>query len=263
MRQAKFPLAAVLALNPAAAAQQIVLAIRTATVTQRVTATGGVVPTCAGCTPVPTIQLPAVTGGPIRVQIEAPECHRCGCNTYTQIVKFTTEHDAFCPTGITRQTYECTETYKGIPTVPTLLSLSADLPLGFTRDIQVCNTCGPTPITATITRPITEPQGSPINVSTSGSGSGSSPGFSSDLGSGSSSGSIGSGSGSSSNPIESGSGSSSGSGSGSSAGAGSGSSAGPGSGSNGGPNARASICEHITPNSIISVRLNDANNKHS
>ncbi|KAK2041834.1 hypothetical protein LZ31DRAFT_543737, partial [Colletotrichum somersetense] len=161
MRQSTFLLAAVLALTPATTAQQIVLAVRTATVTQCVTTTGGAVPTCASCTPAPTVQFPTVSGGPIRVQIKAPECRRCGCDTCIQIVKFTTEYDAFCPTGITQQTYECTETYKGMPAVPTFLS--AELPLGFTRDVQICYTCGLTPITATITRPITEPQGSPIN----------------------------------------------------------------------------------------------------
>ncbi|KAJ0164783.1 hypothetical protein CTA2_190 [Colletotrichum tanaceti] len=168
MRQPSSLLAAALAFGSAAVAQQVVLAVRTSTVVQCVTATPGLPPICAGCAPAPTIRPPVVIGGPICVEIEAPECKRCGCDTCTQTVTYTTEYDAFCPTGITRQKYEVTETYKGVAAKPTIPS--ADVPLGFTKDVQTCTTCGPTPITATITRPVTEPQGTPVNGPDAGSG---------------------------------------------------------------------------------------------
>ncbi|CCF35548.1 hypothetical protein CH063_07303 [Colletotrichum higginsianum] len=161
MRQSSTLLAAALAFVSAAVAQQVILAVRTSTVIQCVTVTPGLLPICAGCAPIPTIHPPTITGGPICVEIEAPECKRCGCNTCTQTVKYTTEYDAFCSTGITRQKYEVTETYKGVAAKPTIPS--ADIPLGFTKEVQTCTTCGPTPITATITRPITEPQGTPVS----------------------------------------------------------------------------------------------------
>ncbi|KAK6223062.1 hypothetical protein QIS74_03907 [Colletotrichum tabaci] len=161
MRQSSTLLAAALTFGSAAVAQQVILAVRTSTVIQCVTVTPGLLPICAGCAPIPTIHPPTITGGPICVEIEAPECKRCGCNACTQTVKYTTEYDAFCSTGITRQKYEVTETYKGVPAKPTIPS--ADVPLGFTKEVQTCTTCGPTPITATITRPITEPQGTPVS----------------------------------------------------------------------------------------------------
>ncbi|WQF85891.1 hypothetical protein CDEST_10905 [Colletotrichum destructivum] len=161
MRQPSTLLAAALAFGSAAMAQQVVLAVRTSTVIQCVTVTPGLPPICAGCAPIPIIHPPTITGGPICVEIEAPECKRCGCNTCAQTVKYTTEYDAFCSTGITRQKYEVTETYKGVAAKPTIPS--ADVPLGFTKEVQTCTTCGPTPITATITRPITEPQGTPVS----------------------------------------------------------------------------------------------------
>ncbi|KAK1565962.1 uncharacterized protein LY79DRAFT_663967 [Colletotrichum navitas] len=147
-------LGAIVALSSAAAAQQCV------------TATGGVVPTCAGCLLAPIVQPPTVTGGPI-------------C--------FTTEYEAFCSTGIIQQTYTCTETYKGMLAIPTILS--AKFPLGFTRDVQTCYTCGQTPIIATVTHPITKPQATPIIIPAGGAGFGPSPGFDSGFGSGSGSGS--------------------------------------------------------------------------
>ncbi|GJD00574.1 hypothetical protein ColKHC_09399 [Colletotrichum higginsianum] len=120
MRQFSTLLVAALAFGSAAVAQQVILAVRTSTVIQCVTVTPGLLPICAGCAPIPTIHPPTITGGPICVEIEAPECKRCGCNACTQTVKYTTEYDAFCSTGITRQKYEVTETYKGVPAKPTI-----------------------------------------------------------------------------------------------------------------------------------------------
>ncbi|KAK1573217.1 uncharacterized protein LY79DRAFT_583766 [Colletotrichum navitas] len=80
----------------------------------------------------------------------------CGFNDYTQIVKYTTEYDGFCSTGITRQKYKRTEVYEGVPFLPTVLSIK--VPFGFSEEFRTCYyTCGPTTITATITQPATEP----------------------------------------------------------------------------------------------------------
>ncbi|KAK2060627.1 hypothetical protein LY76DRAFT_476935, partial [Colletotrichum caudatum] len=180
MRQILHVTAAALAFNSAVVAQQVILTVRTATVTQCFTASA-ILPNCVACAPTPTIHPALVPGGPIGIVIEAPKCDKCGFNDYTQTVKYTTEYDAFCSTGITRQKYECTEIYKGVPATPTILSVK--VPFGFSEQVRTCYTCGPTPITATITQPVTGPQGTPykgpignsgpLPGSSRGSGSGS------------------------------------------------------------------------------------------
>ncbi|RBA14496.1 hypothetical protein FPRO05_03288 [Fusarium proliferatum] len=97
------------------------------------------------------IKYPEISGGPIIVEVEAPECD-CGCKTCINIIEYTTYFPAFCSTGLYEQKYLITETYKGMEAQPTIESQS--IPFGFTCDVQTCTTCGPEPITATITYPV-------------------------------------------------------------------------------------------------------------
>ncbi|KAI1055329.1 hypothetical protein LB506_011511 [Fusarium annulatum] len=97
------------------------------------------------------IKYPEISGGPIIVEVEAPECD-CGCKTCINTIEYTTYFPAFCSTGLYEQKYVITETYKGMEAQPTIESQS--IPFGFTCDMQTCTTCGPEPITATITYPV-------------------------------------------------------------------------------------------------------------
>ncbi|KAF5974483.1 hypothetical protein FCOIX_8234 [Fusarium coicis] len=97
------------------------------------------------------IKYPEIFGGPIIVEVEAPECD-CGCKTCINTIEYTTYFPAFCSTGLYEQKYVITETYKGMEVQPTIESQS--IPFGFTCDMQTCTTCGPEPITATITYPV-------------------------------------------------------------------------------------------------------------
>ncbi|CVL03947.1 uncharacterized protein FPRN_11995 [Fusarium proliferatum] len=94
------------------------------------------------------IQYPEIIGGPIIVEVEAPECD-CGCKTCINTIEYTTYFPAFCSTGLYEQDYVITETYKGMEAQPTMESQS--IPFGFTCNVQTCTVCGPEPITATIT----------------------------------------------------------------------------------------------------------------
>ncbi|KAF4450272.1 hypothetical protein F53441_6554 [Fusarium austroafricanum] len=136
-----------------AADDAVQLTYRTATITQcfiRDTLTrtinGPVGPTCV-------VKKPANTGDPITIQVQAPNCEACGCKTCVQTMAYTTKFYAFCSTGLYEQDYVITETYSGLDTKPTMDSHS--LPFGFTCDVQTCTSCGPEPITATITYPVT------------------------------------------------------------------------------------------------------------
>ncbi|KAI8713804.1 hypothetical protein NCS52_01226200 [Fusarium sp. LHS14.1] len=155
-------LATLAGLLTAAKAQSILIdgvlfAYQTATITECFPmGSGGLEPTpglsIGGNAPI--IHRPAVTGHPIIVEVEAPRCDSCGCDTCAHTEVYTLTCDAFCDTGLCNQVYVVTETYSGMTAKPTLAP--TDLPFGFTCDVQTCTTCGPEPITATITYPLTE-----------------------------------------------------------------------------------------------------------
>ncbi|EEU33707.1 uncharacterized protein NECHADRAFT_56209, partial [Fusarium vanettenii 77-13-4] len=135
----------------------VLFAYQTATITECFPmGSGGLEPTpglsIGGNAPV--IHRPAVTGQPIVVEVEAPRCDSCGCDACAHTEVYTFTCDAFCDTGLCKQAYVVTETYSGLTAKPTLAP--TDLPFGFTCDVQTCTTCGPEPITATITYPLTE-----------------------------------------------------------------------------------------------------------
>ncbi|KAL2671491.1 hypothetical protein Neosp_014081 [[Neocosmospora] mangrovei] len=135
----------------------VLFAYQTATITECFPmGSGGLEPTpglsIGGNAPV--IHRPAVTGQPIIVEVEAPRCDSCGCDACAHTEVYTLTCDAFCHTGLCNQVYVVTETYSGMTAKPTLAP--TDLPFGFTCDVQTCTTCGPEPITATITYPLTE-----------------------------------------------------------------------------------------------------------
>ncbi|ROW02815.1 hypothetical protein VSDG_01825 [Cytospora chrysosperma] len=213
---------AVAILSPLATADDEIctLEVRTATVTECFPNTGTpVTPSCRASCPTPMAS--AHPNGPIFVEVEAPKCDSCGCDTCVHTNVYTTTYDVFCPTGISQQEYVVTETYSGMSGRPTMPS-STHLPFGFTAGVKTCNECGDEPMTATITYPATgcpyilgmsEPTGAPegvpaYEVCTTGTGangaeetapiegpskgapgSESSPGYGSGSGSGSSSGS--------------------------------------------------------------------------
>ncbi|KAF4961689.1 hypothetical protein FGADI_52 [Fusarium gaditjirri] len=127
---------------------------RTATITQCFTR-DGLRPPATVTVPGPTcvVHKPAVTGAAIIVEVQAPDCH-CGCPTCVHTLEYTTKYPAFCSTGIFEQEYVITETYSGMEAKPT--KHEHDLPYGFTCDVQTCTTCGPEPVTATITYPVSD-----------------------------------------------------------------------------------------------------------
>ncbi|KAM0494652.1 hypothetical protein ACHAP8_008520 [Fusarium lateritium] len=125
---------------------------RTATITQCFTrdALAAPTPVVIGATAI--VYEPAVTGGPIIVEVDAPNCESCGCPTCVHTVEYTTKFQYFCSTGLCDQEYSIKEKYKGMKEKPAMDSHS--IPVGFTCDVQTCTTCGPEPITATITYPV-------------------------------------------------------------------------------------------------------------
>ncbi|KAI1057433.1 hypothetical protein LB505_008996 [Fusarium chuoi] len=125
---------------------------RTATITQCFTR-DGLPPPATVTVPGPTcvVHKPAVTGEAIIVEVQAPDCH-CGCPTCVHTLEYTTKYPAFCSTGLFEQEYVITETYSGMEAKPT--KNEHDLPYGFTCEVQTCTTCGPEPVTATITHPV-------------------------------------------------------------------------------------------------------------
>ncbi|KAJ4044855.1 hypothetical protein NW761_008226 [Fusarium oxysporum] len=97
------------------------------------------------------VRYPEVFGAPIIVEVEAPQCD-CGCKTCVHTFEYTTYFPAFCSTGLYEQEYVIIETYKGMEAKPTIASQA--IPFGFTCDVLRCTTCGPAPITTTITYPV-------------------------------------------------------------------------------------------------------------
>lgn len=107
---------------------------------------------CNLCRPTGTVLPPGFTtsacvceeceGGPITATLTVPSCQ-----TYE------TAYEAFCSTGLEQNTYTITESCLGdcCPT-PT----PGQLPPGFTTTVSVCSSCGPSPITATLTVPTCE-----------------------------------------------------------------------------------------------------------
>ncbi|KAF9761501.1 hypothetical protein IL306_003798 [Fusarium sp. DS 682] len=136
------------------ATQEAQFETRTATITQCFTR-DGLSPPAAVTVPGPTcvVHKPAVTGEAIIVEVQAPDCD-CGCPTCVHTLEYTTKYPAFCSTGLFEQVYVITETYSGMEAKPTMHEHS--LPFGFTCDVQTCTTCGPEPVTATITYPISD-----------------------------------------------------------------------------------------------------------
>ncbi|KAJ4123102.1 hypothetical protein NW768_010096 [Fusarium equiseti] len=135
------------------AADDVQYETRTATITQCFTRDGlAPAPVVTGATA--TVHKPGITGGAIIVEVDAPNCESCGCPTCVQTVAYTTSFQCFCDTGLCDQEYVITERYKGMEAKPTMDSHS--IPFGFTCDVQTCTTCGPEPVTATITYPVTD-----------------------------------------------------------------------------------------------------------
>ncbi|RBR24651.1 uncharacterized protein FIESC28_02584 [Fusarium coffeatum] len=134
------------------AADDVQYETRTATITQCFTRDGlAPAPVVTGA--MATVHKPGITGGAIIVEVDAPNCESCGCPTCVQTVAYTTSFQCFCDTGLCDQEYVITERYKGMEAKPTMDSQS--IPFGFTCDVQTCTTCGPEPVTATITHPVT------------------------------------------------------------------------------------------------------------
>ncbi|KAF5000151.1 hypothetical protein FGRMN_1965 [Fusarium graminum] len=160
-----------------AADDGIQLTYATATITQCFTRGGLAAPTVVVTDATYVVNKPTVTGGPIVVEVQAPDCD-CGCPTCVHTLVYSTKYQAFCSTGLYEQDYVITETYKGMEAKPTL---DHSIPLGFTCDVQTCTTCGPEPVTATITYPVsnhpyinhgTYPTGAPVGVKPTGGSKG-------------------------------------------------------------------------------------------
>ncbi|RSL44929.1 hypothetical protein CEP54_014484 [Fusarium duplospermum] len=135
----------------------VLFAYQTATITECFPMGGGGLEPTPGLSiggNAPIIHRPAVTGQPIIVEVDAPRCDSCGCDACVHTEVYTLTCDAFCDTGLCKQAYVVTETYSGMTAKPTLGP--TDLPFGFTCDVQTCTSCGPEPITATITYPLTD-----------------------------------------------------------------------------------------------------------
>ncbi|KAK7957057.1 uncharacterized protein PG986_006279 [Apiospora aurea] len=89
---------------------------------------------------------------PGNVSYSMPACAVCGCSTCTVTSTFTTSYSAFCPTGISDQTYTITETYVGMSSLPVFATPTA-VPYGFTVEMATCTKCGAQPLTVAITFP--------------------------------------------------------------------------------------------------------------
>lgn len=136
----------------AEATQEVLqLTYSTVTVTECFAYTG-LTPTFVPEGATPIIKEPAVTGGPVIVELEGPACLSCGCDKCKEVVVYTTTFDVFCRSGLCPQAYEVTETYRGVPAKPTMPP--TDVPYGFACEVQTCYKCGSKPITATITHPV-------------------------------------------------------------------------------------------------------------
>lgn len=119
-------------------------------------------------TPAPsvvTVAAPAVTEIKT-VTVVMPACHVCAeCEADSAkcaVTKtYVTVLDALCPTGHSKATYTVEEIYPGVTGTPALRTNKADCPAGFTSSVVTCNSCGPIPITKTITYPT---NGQPIQT---------------------------------------------------------------------------------------------------
>ncbi|ETS76290.1 hypothetical protein PFICI_11677 [Pestalotiopsis fici W106-1] len=97
-----------------------------------------------------TVSAPYYTGwGPVDYSMPACEC---GCPTCSHTSVYSTNYPIFCSTGVTDQTYTITETYHGMPTLPTFAE-PTECPYGFTTEEVTCTVCGDAPITQTMTYP--------------------------------------------------------------------------------------------------------------
>lgn len=76
-------------------------------------------------------------------------------STFTAIpvntLVYTTAYAQFCSTGLESKTYTITET---CDVAPCTTSQGTQIPPGFTVAVSTCQTCGSTPITATLTVPV-------------------------------------------------------------------------------------------------------------
>ncbi|KAI9147445.1 Geranylgeranyl pyrophosphate synthase [Paramyrothecium foliicola] len=137
-----------------AAPKDVVYTYTTATITECSSHTKGHKHSAPTHHAKPTVKKPVGDGKPVTVQVQAPDCRSCGCDSCQYVHRYTTAYEAFCPTGITKQVYIVEETYSGIASKPSILN--TDIPCGFTKEVKTCTTCGHEPITATITCPITD-----------------------------------------------------------------------------------------------------------
>ncbi|KAJ0117073.1 hypothetical protein J7T55_003489 [Diaporthe amygdali] len=163
--------AAMLAPLTASAQEYCPLEVRTATVTACFANTGKPVkPTCDVACPTPVAK--PNDNGPVQVYVQAPKCDSCGCDSCAHTNVYTTTYDAFCPTGLSKQQYVVTEVYAGMSAKPTVTA-APKVPFGFAVDVKTCNSCGPKPITATLTYPangcpyiqgVSQPKGAPAGV---------------------------------------------------------------------------------------------------
>ncbi|KAI0602075.1 hypothetical protein F4775DRAFT_588891 [Biscogniauxia sp. FL1348] len=126
------------------------LSFTTLTVTECFNVTSQRVAPSLTRTPVTTTQ--GVQPGAVTSSM--PPCDKCDCATCTITSTYTTEYSIFCPTGITKQQYTITETFVGMSSLPTFAA-TTDIPFGFTKGVETCTKCGPTPITATMIYPAT------------------------------------------------------------------------------------------------------------
>ncbi|KAF7553776.1 hypothetical protein G7Z17_g3375 [Cylindrodendrum hubeiense] len=153
MRHVSAVLAAFVAIAKVVSADEVILTYQTATITQCYANTG-VFPSLILSCPTPVVAMPENTGLPICVNVQAPDCHACDCDTCVHTLEYLTAFNEFCTSGLRPRVYAVTETYSGMSETPCVTSGS--IPLGFTREVQTCTTCGPEPITATITHPISD-----------------------------------------------------------------------------------------------------------
>lgn len=101
--------------------------------------------------------IPYSTGNPPGFTSEVVVCQKCGATPITATVTkptplhttvYETAFAEFCPTGTRSRTFTITEACSQYP-----CSAPSGAPSGFHETVATCTTCGPRPITATLTVP--------------------------------------------------------------------------------------------------------------
>ncbi|EEY20257.1 conserved hypothetical protein [Verticillium alfalfae VaMs.102] len=121
-------------------------------VAQSSTYTTSIITTCITVTPSIATPTKSFHVPDTAVTVFVPDCFQCDCAVCVHTTRLTTTLSAFCPTGIVDRPYVVEHVYSGMSAIPTMTDPTFIL-AGFTTAVETCTSCGPEPITATLTFP--------------------------------------------------------------------------------------------------------------